>query len=391
MPKNAAYVREIQAIGAVPQILATVASITDIGFVAIAHVTETSWHACALLDRIAFGMQIGDSLEVATTLCDEVRSSGEAIFIDSVRDSERYRDHHTPRQYGFQSYFATPIFRVDGSYFGTLCGLDPRPLHVSAPATVATLQLFAQLIGRQLDAARDLADTRSALLSEREGAELREQFIAVLGHDLRTPLGAIQSNIDLARLQFPEPALRPLLGRMERSVGHMASLVDDVLDFTRGRMGGGIGLALRRTEALDRTLRQVIDELAGIHPEARIAADISAQIDLHCDAGRIAQLLSNLVKNAIVHGTPGGTVDVAVRLDGARFTIAVANDGGHLAQATIDQLFKPFRRGAADAGHDGLGLGLYIVNEIAQSHGGAMHVASHDGRITFTFSMPASS
>jgi signal transduction histidine kinase len=382
------YVREVQAISAVPQILETVASITGLGFVAIAHVTENSWTTCAVLDRLGFGLKVGDGLDVTTTLCDEVRSTLKSIVIDHVQQSEQYRDHHTPRLYGFQSYFSVPVFRPDGTYFGTLCGLDPKPSVLSAPSTISTLELFAQLISRQLEIERDHAVTQTALLSERETAELREQFIAVLGHDLRTPLSAFQYGVELLRLKHPDPEALPLLKHMQRSVSRMSALVDDVVDFTRGRMGGGISLDLRHESALDVPLRQVIDELRELHPESAILAHIQPNISLLCDAGRLSQLLSNLLKNAIVHGDANAPVTVSITSAGGRFSISVSNQGDALPPERIQQLFKPFWRAPSSGPHQGLGLGLYIVAEIARSHAGTMDVSSRDRTVCFTFSMP---
>ena len=381
------YVREIQDIGAVGQILETVAAVTGLGFVAVAHVTDHSWTTCAVLDKLGFGLKIGDGLDVTTTLCEEVRATASTIVIDHVRENARYRDHHTPRIYGFQSYFSIPIFRPDGAYFGTLCGLDPQPAPLSAPATVSTLELFAQLISKQLEVEREHAVVQNELLSERETSELREQFIAVLGHDLRTPLGAIQNGVELLRLKHPDPAALPLLQRMQRSVGRMTALVDDVVDFTRGRMGGGIALNMRHETALAVPFGQVIDELRELHPEVTIVARIAPNLSLLCDAGRLSQLLSNLLKNAIVHGDASAPVTVAIGSADGRFSIAVTNQGADLAPELIAQLFKPFWRAPSRGVHEGLGLGLYIVSEIARSHGGAMDISASDGQVTFTFSM----
>jgi signal transduction histidine kinase len=388
-PANlAVYVREVQAIGAVDQILETIAAITGLGFVAIAHVTEHSWTTCAVRDKIGLGLHPGDGIDVHTTMCQEVRATGEMIVIDHVAESPLYRHHPTPAMYGFESYFSVPIFRTDGAYFGTLCGLDPKPMLLSTPATVSTLELFAQLISKQLESERVHAVARDELLSERETAELREQFIAVLGHDLRTPLGAIQNGVELLRLKHPDPQALPLLQRMQRSVGRMSALVDDVVDFTRGRMGGGIALNMRHENALGAVFGQVIDELRELHPDVAIVSRMQPGITLLCDSGRLAQLLSNLLKNALVHGDAGAPVTVAIAAHDGRFSIAVSNRGAGLSPQLVAQLFKPFWRAPSQGVHEGLGLGLYIVSQIARSHGGAMDVTSHDGLVTFTFSMP---
>ena len=99
--------------------------------------------------------------------------------------------HHTPAKYGFQSYISMPIILADGSFFGTLCAIDPRPARLNTPQTVGMFKLFAELIATHLDAANRLAASEARLLGERETSELREQFIAVLGHDLRNPLASI--------------------------------------------------------------------------------------------------------------------------------------------------------------------------------------------------------
>lgn len=382
-----AAVREIQTIGSVAQILQTVAAITGLGFVAVAHVTDHSWTTCAVLDRLNFGLKIGDGLDVSTTLCDEVRASGYNIVIDDVCKSDRYRDHPTPRIFAFQSYFSIPIFRPDGAYFGTLCGLDPHPSPLSNPATVSTLELFAQLISKQLEVEQAHAVTEGELLAERETSELREQFIAVLGHDLRTPLSAIQSGVELLRLVYTDQKAIPILQRMQRSAGRMSALIDDVVDFTRGRMGGGIALNMRHEKALETALVQVIDELRELHSAVTIVARIEPVTNLFCDSARLSQLLSNLLKNAIVHGDDTGPVSVTINSKDGRFNMIVTNQGKSLAPELTAQLFKPFWRAPTKGEHQGLGLGLYIVSEIARSHGGNMTVASRDGEVSFRFSM----
>ena len=380
-------VDEIQAIGAVPKILETVAAMTGLGFVCIAHVTDDAWITCAVLDKLEFGLKPGDELDVTTTLCEEVRDTGRSVIIDHVAESTQYAGHHTPRIYGFQSYFSIPVFRTDGRYFGTLCGLDPKPIKLSDPVTVSTLHLFAELISKQLDAENRQQAARSDLSSERETAELREQFIAVLGHDLRTPLGSIALGADLLALKVADPALRPVVERIRRSARRMASLVDDVMDFTRGRMGSGIRLKLRRHDSVHLTLEQVIDEMRGLHPERVIAASIPDLLCLDCDPERLAQLLSNLLANALVHGNAGTPVHIDARHEDGKFVLSVSNEGQDLPPEVIAQLFKPYWRATSRPGSEGLGLGLYIVDQIARAHGGKIDVTSSAGRTAFTFTL----
>jgi signal transduction histidine kinase len=379
-------VDEIQAISAVPTILETVAAMTGLRFVCIAHVTDDSWTACAVLDKLDFGLAPGSQLDVTATLCEEVRDTGRAVIIDSVTGSDQYREHHTPRIYGFQSYFSIPIFRTGGEYFGTLCGLDPEPARLSDSVTASTMHLFAELVSKQLETDTKLVETRADLLSERETAELREQFIAVLGHDLRTPLGSILLGAELLARRHPGPESSPVIERIRRSANRMAALVDDVVDFTRGRMGAGIPMRLREAR-VDGTLEQVVDEMRGLYPQRAIDATIAPGLVLRCDPERIAQLLSNLLKNALVHGSEQAPVEVVAAMIGGEFVLSVTNEGDELPQAVIDELFKPYWRAASRSGSEGLGLGLYIVDQIARGHNGTIEVSSQGGTTVFLFRM----
>ena len=103
---------------------------TGMGFAAVARVTEDRWIACAVRDEIAFGLAPGGELKVATTICDEIRRSGEAVVIDHVAADQAFCGHPTPAMYGFQSYISMPILHKDGSFFGTLCAIDPKPATV---------------------------------------------------------------------------------------------------------------------------------------------------------------------------------------------------------------------------------------------------------------------
>jgi len=378
----------IQGIAAVPTILSAVSELTGLGFVCIARVTGSTWHSCAVLDKLNFGLGIGDSLDVTTTLCEEVRDTRAAIIIDSVKDHAVYADHHTPRIYGFQSYFSIPLFRPDGAYFGTLCGLDPAPAELTRSATRNTLTLFAELISRQLQNEEAWHQTRNALASERETAELREQFIAVLGHDVRTPLGSILSGVEVLRT-MGIPKAEPVLDLMGRSITRISSLVDDLMDFTRGRMGGGISLYLQRTGNMDVVFQHVIDELLTQHPEQAIVSNIPAGLSLTCDPARLAQLLSNLLKNALLHGDGKSPVRVQAIAGAARFELSVMNSGDRIPDDVMEQLFKPFWRAKSTRPREGLGLGLFIASEIAASHGGTLTAQTSDGITTFTLSMPA--
>ena len=389
-PSTAADIQAVQSLGGVPTMLRVVAETTGLGFVCIARVDAESWTTCAVYDKLGFGLKPGDTLDVASTLCHEVRQAEQPIVMNQASSHPLYRDHHTPRTYQFESYISVPVYRPDGEFFGTLCGLDPRPAELDNPRVMDTMLMFAELISRQLADEQRLAYTETALLSVREAAELREQFIAVLGHDVRTPLSSILTGASLLRqMELGEKPMR-VIERIERSGRRIASLVDDVVDFTHGRMGGGIELALVLTPDLQGVLAHVIDELRDIYPHRLIVADLNIIGAVRCDSKRIAQLLSNLLINALIYGAASEPVTVTANTQGGVFTLSVSNGGQPMPQATLDALFQPFWRGDNSvSGSGGLGLGLYIVNEIARAHGGEVRVASTPVATTFTFTMAA--
>nr|WP_255356159.1 GAF domain-containing sensor histidine kinase [Brevundimonas sp. Root1423] len=324
-----------------------------------------------------------------TTLCDEVRASREVIVFDHAAENPLYADHHTPRTYGLQSYISMPIVRADGSMFGTLCAIDPDPHPASKPETVETFRLFAQLIAAQMDAQDRLEQSEAALLDARETAELRDQFIAVLGHDLRNPLAAVQAGAEMLKRTELSDKARQVVEQMQVSGHRMGRLINDVLDFARGRLGGGLPMDRKPGVQLRGTVEQVIEEIRATHGHRAIRTELALARPVACDPDRIGQLLSNLLANAITHGAPDTEIAVRAVSDERGLELSVSNGGAAIPSAARAGLFKPFTRLRPGEVREGLGLGLYIAAQIASAHGGDMDVASDDRETRFTFRMPA--
>lgn len=134
----------------VQAMLQHVSDATGMGFVAVARVTDTRWVACHVLDKIEFGLDPGDELELKTTICNEIRLSGAAVVIDDVGANDMWRTHPTPILYGFRSYIAYPIRSASGQFLGTLCAIDPLPRTLDTPATAALFERFSQEIAPRL-------------------------------------------------------------------------------------------------------------------------------------------------------------------------------------------------------------------------------------------------
>ncbi|MBB6127016.1 GAF domain-containing sensor histidine kinase [Mucilaginibacter lappiensis] len=383
-----ADVEAVSSIDAVPSILEVICRSTGMGFAAVARVTPERWIACAVRDEIQFGLKPGGELKVETTICHEIRQNHQAVVIDHVAEDELYAHHHTPAMYGIQSYISIPIMLKDGSFFGTLCAIDPRPARLNNPETIGMFKLFAELIAFHLNAIERLAISESKLQEELKTAELREQFIAILGHDLRNPLGAV-SNVAQLLLRMPlDERTKRLATIVQDSSYRMKEMIENILDFASGRLGGGITLARKNDEPLADTLSQVLTELKLIWPDRVINAQLNITQPVNCDRRRIAQLFSNLLSNALTHGEKDTPVDVKAFNAENEFVLSVSNSAKQISDEIMERLFQPFSRGDIKPGQKGLGLGLYIASEIANAHGGTLTVSSADNKVCFTLQIP---
>lgn len=126
---------------------------TGMGFAAVAFVSEDQWIACQVVDKIEFGLNPGDELAIKTTICDDIRRTGKGVIIDDVTAEEEWHTHPVPILYGFRSYISLPIVRSDGSFFGTICAIDPEPRALRSTEVVSMMEEYARQIAALLDAA----------------------------------------------------------------------------------------------------------------------------------------------------------------------------------------------------------------------------------------------
>lgn len=390
--KEARIARDIEAVSridAVPSILRMICKNTGMGFAAVARVTEHSWTACAVQDEVSFGLVAGGQLDLHTTLCFESRAALASIVIDNFTEDPVYREHHTAQIYKLGSYISVPIVLPDGSYFGNLCAIDPNPHDLSNARTLGMFEVFADLIAAQLVTQGRQQETEAALFHERENSSLREQFIAVLGHDLRNPLSAVSATAELLTLRKNEPDLVKIGQRLKTTTLRMARLIDDVMDFARGRLGSGVDVSIEDVDDLAGALRAVVDEAREANPERMVADDIAIATRVRCDRMRVQQLLSNLLGNALTHGAAEFPVEVTARVENGEFVLSVLNGGDAIAPDVLHKVFEPYWRPPTSKPGGGLGLGLYICKQIVLAHGGKLEVRSSAGEGTvFVARMP---
>jgi signal transduction histidine kinase len=254
------------------------------------------------------------------------------------------------------------------------------------PVDVEDLTRFNEAIDQSL------AESVTRFTQDLEQA--KEKFLAILGHDMRTPLAAISTSarfmLELNELQEP---YRTLTERIAQSAARTIEMVGDLLDFTRSRLGG---IPVARVDMdMGRVVRGLVDEIRSAHPKSKIRVGTRGELRGRWDEDRISQALSNLIGNAVQHGAQGAAVNVDICGEDDHVAIAIQNHGAVIPPQQLDGIFNPMkeRRGTRTAWAKGptgsLGLGLYIAERIVSAHQGRIDVESSDAAGTrFTVLLP---
>lgn len=234
-----------------------------------------------------------------------------------------------------------------------------------------------------------LADQAAVALEKSrldETAEFRERLIGIVSHDLRNPVSVVMmASQDLMRWdQLDQRAINKLIARIHSSGKRASDMISDLLDFTQARLGAGIPLGIKQAD-LHEIVRRVVDELEIAHPQRVFDVEHAGNAQGQWDADRLAQVMGNLLSNAIAYSPPESIIRIATedRADG-RVVLIVHNEGAPIGDDVLPHLFEPMRRASADLtnAHRSVGLGLYIVKHIVEAHGGSVAVQSRAGEGT---------
>jgi PAS domain S-box-containing protein len=263
---------------------------------------------------------------------------------------------------------------------------EPRHLRLSAvPLRDARGEVAAAVVAYE-----DVTSEHAAAVERARAAEFQEYVLGIVSHDLRTPIQTITMGIDgIKELVGDKDRLLRLADLMESTTRRMRGIIDQLLDVTRARVGGGIPLVPAET-ALDDVVRTVLREISLAYPAVRFEPKLT-HVCGSWDPDRIAQVVSNLVGNAIQHGPPSSPVWVETDREGDDAFLRVRNassTGVALTQEQLARFFRPFRTSRQSAG--GLGLGLYITCEIVRAHHGRIRVESDPRMTTFVVQLPIS-
>ena len=297
-----------------------------------------------------------------------------------------------------------PLLSLNGHVDGVSLDLKDAkgqklPVLLSAEETGSSERKVTSFVFLLADARRayerDLSDARAKaedrLTTSLHEAQLREQFIAILGHDLRNPLASIRSAMNILSREPLSQRSQHIVELTNGSVQRMSLLIQNVLDFAQNRLGSGINLTLTAGTALKAEIEQVVGELRSAQADREIQLETCDLDTVRCDVPKVGQLLSNLLGNAVTYGDPSQPIEVrAVRPSADSFELSVKNYGAPIPETAMARLFDPFVRSTSQEDQQGLGLGLHIASEIAKAHGGSLRVKSDDSFTCFTLLIPQS-
>jgi signal transduction histidine kinase len=378
----------VRQIPIVPTMLETICQLTEMGFATIARVTEERWLACSVRDQVHFGLKEGDELEIATTLCNEIRDHRQPIVIDNVSEDPCYKEHHTPRIYGLQSYISFPIVLKDGTFFGTLCAIDAKPAKVNDPKVLSTFKMFAELLSFHLESVMALehsVQTNLELLNQNDMLATAnfdlDSFVYTASHDLKSPIANIEGLIELlseavSKEEMDRDEITQIADMMKRSLNRFSTTIGDltaIVEIDKNNADGEPE-TLNLFEVVE-SVKQDLDNMI---------TDSDAKIEVIADEEHLTgfslknfkSIINNLISNAIKYRSPDRTPHVIVRMEkvDGKTHLSVADNGLGIPTNKQDSIFTLFKRFHDHV--DGSGIGLYIVKRMVDNVKGEIKVKS---------------
>ena len=348
----------------------------------------------AILDQAACGLLQTDGngrlLRVNRTFCDWL-----GYTADELVGRRKLQDLLTMGGKIFHQTHWSPLLQMQGSVSEVKLEVVHRdgraiPMVMNAIRRVtdgAAVHDLAVYVARDRDTyERELVQSRKRLevlvaeatrLQEaaKDRALFAEQMVGIVSHDLRNPLSTIQMGTLLLTRGDVTPNQLNVLGRISRAADRANRLIADLLDFTQARLGTGLAVTPGPID-LHQMISESLDELGQAFPGRLLKHERVGAGLCEGDADRLAQLVGNLVSNAMAYGKPDAAVTVTSAVDAGSFTVAVHNEGPTIPAELQAGLFKPMARGTDTRAGRSVGLGLFIVSEIARAHGGSVSVAS---------------
>lgn len=426
-----------QRLPALPSILRALRGLTNMRFAALVRLTGSDWQACVVDDQAGLGIRAGDVWEVDNTLCHTVREINQPVnWPDLSSAGLSLSTSHMASLLGIRAYFAYPVYRADGSFFGTLCAMDTVPGEPVGASVIDAASAFSQILGPQLggaDAASDDAHRTTAASIERDVRTVTQTFqstlqtippdsrspsessshasppttrspvvptsasldpavqakvLSVMSHDLRNPMHSLMAAIEMIQIKPMEPRLQRLMGMVQGSALRLSELARQALDFARLQMLGDVAINIAPACDLAPALEAVVERVRAGYPQRSIVVNAQAGSPMDIDPARFEQLLEIVLTHAVKHCGVDREVQVhASRVDQALVLEVVVPDY-ILDAALVPHVFDPFYaiEGKAQTAH--LGIGLYLARAIALAHQGELTLATDAGQACFVLTLP---
>ncbi|MDJ1473561.1 GAF domain-containing sensor histidine kinase [Xanthocytophaga flava] len=392
-----ADVERVKQIPIIPNMLEVICRSTGMGFAAVARVTEKHWIACSVHDEIAFGLKSGEELPIQTTICNEVRHDNQSVVIDHVAEDEYFRNHHTPKLYGFESYISVPIRLKNGEFFGTLCAIDPKPALLNNQTTIGMFNLFSDLIAFYLQSVELLeqGNTRIDNLNRQvnDAQDEIRQYEFITSHNLREPLRQLRmftTMLVTATEQNQNEKAKTLALKVNEKALRFTEIVADLSRYS--------DFTYKRQDFAKVNLNQLVQEaLVDLEMELTQSSIVITWDNLpviEAVPEQMIQVFVFLIRNAIRFSQPEQQVKVHISvvppLEGAKFVeIQVKDNGIGISQWQQEKIFDVLNPLSYDQASESRDISLAYCRKIVRSHQGSISVNSEpDKGTTFSIILP---
>ena len=374
-------IQDVQSIKILPTILDVILQSTGLGFAVVARVTSDKWITCATRDNLQFGLVPGDELDIKTTFCRDVRSTKTLVVIDYVDQDDKFCNNPIPIQYGFQSYISVPITLQDGTFFGTLCALDPAPNKLNNAKVIGMFTSYAELISFHLDAIEKMR--LKDLEIKKKNFQL-ESFDFVSSHDLQEPLRKIQmfSSVILEKnnQNLTNEVVRYLDGIKNESQ-RMRNILNDLLVFSEYKKSSQEFVVTDLNSIVENIRKRLSKEFSEC--SGKIVLDELPSVPIKPD--QIEQLFYNLIINAITFRSNHCDLEISIsskiekgidlsyeKLDAntTYCTLTLTDNGTGFDPRYNEKIFGMFNRLDKEKHCNSTGIGLTIARRITENHNG---------------------
>jgi signal transduction histidine kinase len=382
-------IEKIQSLEIIPAILELICQTTGMGFSAVARVTDEKWIACAVNDKISFGLAPGGELKLETTICNEIRQHHQPVVIDEVSKDVLFSGHHTPKMYGFQSYISIPITLKDGTFFGTLCAIDPKPRSLKSSNMVTMFNLYADLISFHLQSQERIA-TKNTLLQITE-SKLKDsmddirQYAYVSRHSLQEPLRKLQIFSELITRDKSLPAdhkVKNLAAKVNVLAADFSDMMQHLFVFSE-TLSNTDGFQMVDLNVL---LQSVLTKLAPKISTKKAIVDVGLLHTIYGISSQLSLAFYYIIDNALNFSRPNIAPVIKIHatdIDGkalealgykAVYTsyckVSFEDNGIGINNAYLEQIFDLFSRLNTKEEFPGLGMGLSQTKKVMRNHDG---------------------